>query len=66
MSLDELVNETTAAAALGVSRRTLSNWRWKQEGPKYRKLGQRVVRYARSDLERFIEAGARGTQDGGQ
>jgi|APMI01.1.fsa_nt_gi predicted DNA-binding transcriptional regulator AlpA len=51
----ELIDENEIAAILDVSVCTLRNWRWKGEGegPKYRKIG-RLVRYARTDLARFI------------
>ena len=38
---------------------TLRNWRWRGEGPRYRKLGKRMVRYARADLLAFIEGEGR-------
>ena len=61
--LNDMFNEAQAAALLGVSRRTLANWRWLREGPRFLKLGKRCVRYQRCDLEQFI-AGARGQQAG--
>jgi len=47
-----------AAAYLGMSRHTLHRWRWSGDGPRYRKFG-RSVRYARADLDRYIEEAAR-------
>jgi predicted DNA-binding transcriptional regulator AlpA len=45
-----------AAAWLGcVTKRTLDNWRWQRRGPRYVKVGGRVV-YRRSDLETFMAA----------
>lgn len=41
-----------AAKRLGVAPRTLENWRGDGKGPKFRKLGRRVV-YADSDLEAY-------------
>lgn len=49
----DLVDEAEAAAILGVSRQTVANWRWRGEGPRFRKLGQRLVRYHRADLAAF-------------
>ena len=50
----DLVDEREASMILRVSVQTLRNWRWKREGPRYKKLGKRLVRYARSDLAEFI------------
>ncbi len=57
----DLLDERAAAAILGTSVQTLRNWRWRGEGPRYRKIGARLVRYVRTDLHAFIE----GTQDRG-
>ncbi len=54
----DLVTETEAAAILGARVQTLRNWRWRGEGPRFRKVGQRMVRYHRADLAAFIEAGS--------
>lgn len=53
----DLVDEREAAVILGAKVQTLRNWRWKGEGPSYRKIGQRMVRYDRRDLDAFIAAG---------
>ncbi len=55
----DLVGEREAAAILDASVQTLRNWRWRCEGPRYRKIGARMVRYARSDLAAFIEGATR-------
>lgn len=55
----DLVNEKEAATILGVSRQTLANWRWRDEGPRVHKVGTRLVRYHRADLLAFIERGAK-------
>lgn len=57
---DDLLNELEAAAMLRASLSVLRNWRWQRIGPRYHKLGQRMVRYRRSDLAAFVEAGASG------
>ncbi len=54
----DLMDENEAAAILHARVQTLRNWRWRGEGPRYRKIGQRLVRYLRADLLAFIEAGA--------
>lgn len=56
----DLLGEREVAAALSVAVNTLRNWRWKGEGPRAIKLGKRVVRYRRADVEAFIEAGQSG------
>jgi predicted DNA-binding transcriptional regulator AlpA len=49
----ELVDEHEAAAILSTSVRTLRNWRTLRKGPRYRKIGARMVRYHRADLAEF-------------
>lgn len=55
---DDLLTEVEAAAILRVAVQTLRNWRWRGEGPRFRKIGLRLVRYARADLQAFIEGAA--------
>ena len=40
---DVCVNQKELAARWKISHRTLERWRWAQEGPRYLKLGGRVV-----------------------
>lgn len=49
----DLVDETRAAETLGVSAKTLQNWRALRKGPRYRKIGARLVRYHVDDLAEF-------------
>lgn len=56
----DLLDENEAAAFLNIAVQTMRNWRWKVEGPKYVKVGTRLVRYRRSDLAAFVEAGTTG------
>lgn len=56
----DLLDENEAATTLNVAVQTLRNWRWKGEGPRYVKVGARLVRYRRSDLAAFVEAGSTG------
>ncbi|HSC11186.1 MAG TPA: helix-turn-helix domain-containing protein [Rhodanobacteraceae bacterium] len=56
----DLVDENEAAAILGARVQTLRNWRWRGEGPRFRKIGLRLVRYHRTDLAAFV-AGDAGT-----
>lgn len=49
----DLVDEYEAAATLGIAVRTLRNWRALRKGPRYRKIGARLVRYHVADLVEF-------------
>ena len=49
------LNQTEAGSLLGLSVRTLERFRWDGRGPKYLKLGRRVV-YAREDLTAWAES----------
>ncbi|MEO1242503.1 MAG: helix-turn-helix domain-containing protein [Pseudomonadota bacterium] len=54
--MSDLLTEREAAQYLGVSPRTLSNWRVRSnDGPRYHKLSSRAVRYRRADLEDWLE-----------
>lgn len=58
----DLVDEREAAAILSTAVRTLRNWRALRKGPRYRKIGARLVRYHVADLAEFqrIMAGESG------
>lgn len=51
-------NLTTAQAAakLGVSNRTLEDWRCRGGGPLFVRLGRRLIRYRPCDLNTFVDA----------
>jgi excisionase family DNA binding protein len=51
-----------AAEYLGVSRHTLAWWRHHGVGPRYGRMGQRIV-YRVEDLDSWLD---RGFEDGGQ
>jgi predicted DNA-binding transcriptional regulator AlpA len=51
----DLIDEKEAAAILAVAVTTLRNWRALKQGPRYQKLGSRMVRYSRADLAAFIK-----------
>jgi predicted DNA-binding transcriptional regulator AlpA len=55
---DELVSPKEAAAILGSNERTLANWRTLKQGPRFVKLGARMVRYHRTDLAAFLTGAA--------
>ena len=46
------LSQIELAARWKISHRTLERWRWAQEGPRYLKIGGRVV-YRASDVEAF-------------
>jgi hypothetical protein len=50
-----LINESVAAEILDLSVQTLRNWRHRNQGPAYRKLGGRAVRYSIEDLQDFMD-----------
>ena len=52
------LTEKEAAARLGVTVRTVQEWRRQGRGPQFYKIG-RAVRYAEADLLEFIRASAR-------
>ena len=54
-----LLTTSQAAERLGLSPRTLEEWRLRGGGPVFRKLGRRTVRYAETDLTDFIEVSGR-------
>ena len=48
-----LVDEGQAAAALGITPRTLQMWRHKGGGPVFVRISSRCIRYRMADLESF-------------
>lgn len=57
IQLGDLLTESEAAEALNVAVRTLRNWRSLRKGPRWVRIGQRIVRYKRADLLTFIDGG---------
>ena len=47
------LSERDAASFLGITQRTLQDWRLNRRGPAYIQLGRRIA-YDRADLERFL------------
>lgn len=65
---DTAVSTADAAAVLGLSRKTLTNWRWQGKGPRFQKTpGRRgAVRYPLSELRAWrAENLRRSTSDQG-
>jgi excisionase family DNA binding protein len=55
----ELIDESTLASRLGVSRSTLQSWRYAGRGPRFIKLG-RMIRYRTADVDAYLQANTRG------
>lgn len=59
------MNQLELAVRWKISHRTLERWRWTGEGPKFLKVGGRVV-YRLADIEEYEQAIVRSsTSDGG-
>jgi excisionase family DNA binding protein len=55
---DPLLTIPEVAELLQVSTLTLAAWRSRGEGPRYVKLGAKMVRYRRADLDAWVAEGA--------
>lgn len=53
----EWFTPSEAGEYLRLSEKTLENLRLRSEGPAYSRLGHRIVRYRRTDLDSWLEAG---------
>lgn len=51
---DRLMDQGDVADMLGISTKTLENWRWRKTGPRYFKIG-RLARYRMADVQEFIQ-----------
>lgn len=54
----ELLSEQAVSKSLGLTRKALQNMRWRGGGPRYVKLGRRVL-YDPADLEAWIQQNKR-------
>jgi hypothetical protein len=55
--LAELLAEREVASLLKVNRATLRRWRGRNAGPRYLRLGPKLIRYRRDDLALFLDSG---------
>lgn len=55
-SANTLMNQEQAAALLGLSPRTLEQWRLKGGGPAFVRMSHRCVRYRREALDAWLMA----------
>lgn len=56
--MSSLISQHQAAAFLGISHKTLVNWRFQSRGPAYVKLGKgktAKIAYLQEDLEKFVQ-----------
>ncbi len=51
-----LIDCETAAHELGVTPKTLGQWRWNGRGPKFVRISRRCIRYRRADLNEWAES----------
>lgn len=58
VKMPPLLNATEAAEYLQLSPKTLANWRSKNEGPRFLRVGRRRILYRAEDLIAFSKAGA--------
>lgn len=54
LAAGNLLTDTEVAALCGCAVQTLRNMRWRGEGPRFVKLGGRMVRYRPADVRAFI------------
>jgi excisionase family DNA binding protein len=52
-----LLSTPEAAELLGVSARALRDWRDRERGPPYRRLGERLIRYHEAELLAWARRG---------
>lgn len=52
----DLLNERQAADVIDARPGTLAVWRTRGKGPAYIRIGARMIRYRRADLDAFIDA----------
>ena len=56
VEIDDLLRPVEAAKLLGVTARTLKDWRRDGRGLPFVRLTPRAIRYRRQDVARFIES----------
>ncbi len=58
------LNQSQLAERWNISPRTLERWRWLGQGPRFLKIGGRVI-YRVEDIQRFEELSSRASTDNG-
>jgi len=56
MAEDRLLTSEETAAYLNTSPRLLNDWRYREQGPPWLKLGRRTVRYSKQALDEWLAA----------
>lgn len=62
MDNNQIFNNRTAAQFLNINPSTLAKWRCKHKGPRYSKIGKRII-YELKDLLEYIETNKINTLD---
>lgn len=52
---DRLLSTKEFAARVGVTEATARYWRWAGEGPRWMKLGKKIVKYRESDIAAWLD-----------
>lgn len=55
---DPLLTERQAAEYINASPRSMQTWRRQGHGPRFCRLGSRMIRYRRSDLDAWVSGDA--------
>jgi predicted DNA-binding transcriptional regulator AlpA len=58
LAAGNLLTDTEVAVLCGCAVATLRNMRWRGEGPRFVKLGGRMVRYRPADVQAFMDGKA--------
>ena len=56
---DTLIRRADIPAYLGISPKTMARWAHEGQGPKFTKLGNKLVAYRAGDLRAWLRAGER-------
>jgi len=54
--VDQLLRTEDLESELGISRETLRTWRRRGIGPRWQRVGPRIIGYRRSDVEAWLAA----------
>lgn len=49
-----LLTSQELAKYLGLTEATIRNWQWAGQGPPFVRLGNKVIRYRREDVEKWL------------
>ena len=60
--MDQLLRTEDLERELGISRETLRTWRRRGIGPRWQRVGPRIIGYRRSDVDAWLTTEADRTQ----